>query len=397
MKPVFIVQACRTAIGSFGGALVHTSPQELGTTTVRTLLARAGLEPSAATVDEVIFGNVLGAGHGMNIARQIAVHSGLSVATPAYTVNKVCGSGLKAVTLAATAIAAGDAETVLCGGVESMSQAAFASLSLRWGARMGTSEMKDLMISDGLTDAFAGSHMGITAENIAERMKISREAQDQYALQSQLRTHEALKAGHFRGEIAPVALMKRGKQVGVFEVDEYPRPDASEEALAALKPAFKKDGSVTAGNASGINDGAAALLLMSEDALKRCSITPLARVVGWASGGVSPEIMGLGPVEAVRRLLSKTSLRIEQFDAIEANEAFAVQALAVQQELHLDPVRVNAWGGAIALGHPIGASGARILVTLLSRLRSQRGKLGLATLCIGGGQGIALAVESLTP
>ncbi len=398
---VYIVSGSRTPIGSFGGSLAGTSAAELGVAAATEALRRAGISaldgkantPVSASVDEVIVGNVLGAGHGMNIARQVAIKSGLAATTPAYTVNKVCGSGLKSVALAYSEILHGNAHVMLAGGTESMSQAAYVSLGTRFGARMGSSELKDVMLTDGLTDAFSGTHMGITAENVAEKYGISRQEQDAFAAESQRKAAAAQKAGKFSDEIIPVLLMKRGKPVGSCSADEYLRPDTTPEALAKLSPAFKRDGSVTAGNASGINDGAAMLVLMSEKAVQERKLSPLAEIVGIASAGVPPEIMGIGPVAATRKLLANTKLSISDFEVIEANEAFAVQALAVQKELELPASRVNPNGGAIALGHPIGASGARILVTLVHELKRTQGTYGLATLCIGGGQGIALAIK----
>lgn len=393
MRRTFLLSAVRTAIGGFGGSLVDVGAADLGATCVREALARAGL-PAGAKIDEVIMGNVLGAGHGMNIARQVALRAGLPVTTPAYTVNKVCGSGLKTIALAATEIAAGNADCIVAGGTESMSQAGFVSLSARWGARLGHSELKDLMLSDGLTDVFQNCHMGITAENLASKFEIPRDAQDRFALSSQQKAQHAIDQGWFKAEIVPVALLKKGKQVGTFETDEHPRKGATLESLSALKPAFKKDGTVTAGNASGINDGAAAVVVASEEYVTANRLTPMAEIVGWASGGVEPEIMGIGPVEAVRKLLARAKVALESIDLIEANEAFAAQALAVAGQLGWDDSRVNVCGGAIALGHPIGASGARVLVTLAHQLKRTKKSLGLATLCIGGGQGIAMLLKA---
>ena len=391
-RHVYIAGASRTAIGSFGGALLDCSPVLLGSVAGQAALERSGLPANA--VDEVIMGNVLGAGHGMNIARQVAIKAGLPAHVPAYTVNKVCGSGLKAVTLAAAAIGSGEASVILAGGTESMSQSAFVARNVRWGQRMGNTELLDLMLSDGLTDAFGGCHMGITAENLAEKYGIARSVQDQFAFASQERAQAAIAAEHFKAEISAVPLFKRGVQSGSFEIDEYPRKGVTLDSLGSLKPAFKKDGTVTAGNASGINDGAAALLL-SANPPKGGSGVPIAKILGWASAGVEPGLMGIGPVPAVKKLLQQTGVALSAIDLIEANEAFAVQALAVSKELELDPSRVNVCGGAIALGHPIGASGARILVTLLYQLQRLKKSLGLATLCVGGGQGIAVLIEQL--
>lgn len=394
MDRAYIVAAARTAIGSFGGALQKLSPVDLGKAAAEEAIQRSKLD-DLGEVDEVIVGNVLGAGHGMNIARQVAVKAGLPVSTPAYTVNKVCGSGLKAVCLAAQEIQSGGASIVLAGGAESMSQTAFVSKDLRWGARMGAAQFQDLMIQDGLTDAFGLCHMGLTAENLAERYRITRAEQDEFALKSQEKAKAALEAGLFKDEIVPVAVPKRGAETALFSVDEYPRLDATLDALSKLKPAFKKDGTVTAGNASGINDGAAMLLLASEGALKRRGLTPLAEVVGFASAGLEPEVMGIGPVRAVKKLLQKTEVSLSDIDWIEANEAFAVQSIAVARELEFDPSKVNPLGGAIALGHPIGASGARILTTLLYQLTRTNKRLGLATLCVGGGQGVAMLIRNI--
>jgi acetyl-CoA C-acetyltransferase len=395
-RPVLVLSAARTAIGGFGGSLQDLSPSDLGAAVVKAALQRAGIaeDNGGAVIDEVIMGNVLGAGHGMNIARQVCLKGGLSVATPAYTVNKVCGSGLKAISLGAAAVASEEAECILAGGVESMSQAPFVSLGTRWGARLGNSELKDLILADGLTDVFKSCHMGITAENLAERYKISREAQDAFSADSQAKALNAIEKGWFKSEITPVALFKKGKQVGTFEVDEHPRKGTTVESLAGLKPAFKKEGTVTAGNASGINDGAAAVLLASEKYAAQRGAKAIAEIIGWASGAVEPEVMGIGPVEAVKKLVQKTKVNLSEVDLIEANEAFAAQAISVNNLLGWNTAKVNVAGGAIALGHPIGASGARILVTLIHQLRRIGGKLGIATLCVGGGQGIAVLVRA---
>lgn len=394
MTRAFIAGACRTAIGNFGGSLQKIAPADLGQVAAKEACVRAGIDP-AKGVDEVIVGNVLGAGHGMNMARQVALKAGLPVSTPAYTVNKVCGSGLKAVCLAAQQIQAGGATLILAGGVESMSQAAFVSKDMRWGARLGHAQFVDLLLQDGLTDAFHGCHMGITAENLADKYKISRDEQDEFAVLSQRKAAEAIKAGLFATEIVAVPTPKKGAETATFAVDEYPRAETNKESLAKLKPAFKKDGTVTAGNASGVNDGAAMLLVASESEIKRQTLTPLAEIVGFASAGVEPELMGIGPVLAVQKLLQQTGVKLSDIDWIEANEAFAVQSLAVSKELEFDTAKVNPLGGAIALGHPIGASGARILVTLIHQLRRTKKSLGLATLCVGGGQGIAILVRTI--
>jgi acetyl-CoA C-acetyltransferase len=394
MNSVFIIAAKRTAIGKFGGSLVDASPTELGVVALKGALdATTKSEQIKSKVNEVIIGNVLGAGHGMNIARQVCLKSGLPVSVPAYVVNKVCGSGLKSVMLGCQSIQSGEGEVVAAGGTESMSQAGFISMGSRWGAKLGHAELRDLILQDGLTDVFHSCHMGITAENLAAKYSISRKDQDDFALESQKRAAAAISAGYFKDEIAPFPLMKRGKQIGEFNTDEHPRADTTAESLAALKPAFKGDGTVTAGNASGINDGAAVCLLASERAVKELGVTPLARVVGWSSAGVEPELMGMGPVGAVQNLVRKTGIKASQVDIVEANEAFAAQALAVSRALELDPAKVNISGGAIALGHPIGASGARVLVTLTHALRRTNKKYGVATLCVGGGQGVAMMIE----
>lgn len=396
-QKVYVVSACRSAIGAFAGSLQDYAPAELGKVVAKECLARTGLAEAetGALVEEFILGNVLGAGHGMNQARQVALKSGLPISVPAYTVNKVCGSGLKAVSLAASAVAAGELNCVMAGGLESMSQAVFVSKTQRFGNRMGNAELIDLMLQDGLTDAFGSCHMGITAENLAEKFQITRAEQDQYALNSQNLAKTARANGYFKAEIAAVPLYKKGAQVGVFEQDEHIRDNTTLQTLSALRPAFKKEGTVTAGNASGINDGAAMLLLMNERLLKEHKLKPLAEIVAWSSAGVEPELMGLGPVQAVKRLIKQSGIDLNKIDLIEANEAFAVQALAVGRLLEWDPSRVNVCGGAIALGHPIGASGARILVTLLHQLKRLDKETGLATLCVGGGQGVAMLVRNL--
>ncbi len=394
MKEIFIVAAKRTAIGKFGGSLVEASPTELGVVALKGALESTGkAEAIKGKVDEVIIGNVLGAGQGMNIARQVCLKSGLPVSVPSYAVNKVCGSGLKSVMLGCQSIALGDAKIVAAGGTESMSQAGFISMGSRWGAKLGHSELRDLILQDGLTDVFHSCHMGITAENLASKYNISRQDQDAFALESQKRAAAAISSGIFKDEISPFALMKRGKQVGEFSVDEHGRADTTLESLAGLKPAFKPDGSVTAGNASGINDGAAICIVASGDTVKEHGLKPLARVVGWSSAALEPEFMGMGPVGAVQNLCAKTGIKVGQVDLFEANEAFAAQALAVSRALELDSTKVNISGGAIALGHPIGASGARVLVTLVHALNRTQKRYGVATLCVGGGQGVAMMIE----
>lgn len=391
MQQVAIVAATRTPIGSFQGALATLSAVDLGTVVVKALLARSGVP--ADQVDEVILGQVLTAGCGQNPARQTALNAGLPYSVPALTINKVCGSGLKAIHLAVQAIRCGDAEVIIAGGQESMSQSPYLMNGARAGLRLGHGQLIDSVIQDGLWDAFNDYHMGITAENLAEKYAISRSEQDQFALRSQQKTQAAQQAGHFASEITPVAVPKpRGEPLRVAS-DEQPRADATLESLARLRPAFRQDGSVTAGNASSINDGAAAVLLMSAAKAAELKLPVLARIAGYAASGVDPAIMGIGPVPAARRCLANAGWSLSEVDLIEANEAFAAQALAVGRELEWDSARVNVNGGAIALGHPIGASGCRILVTLLHEMQRREVNKGLAMLCIGGGQGVALAVE----
>lgn len=393
MKEIVIASAVRTPIGSFNGGLAALSAAELGSLVIKSALERAGIKGNM--VDEVIMGNVLQAGLGQNIARQTSVKAGIPVEVPAYTINKVCGSGLKAVNLAAQAILAGDAEIIVAGGTESMTNAPYVlDNKARWGLRMGHGKITDVMIQDGLWCAFNDYHMGITAENVAEKSTITREEQDQLALESQLKAVKAIETGAFKDEIVPVVI-KGKKGDTIFDTDEYPKKGATLEALSSLKPAFKKDGTVTAGNASGINDGAAALVVMSADKAKELGVSPLAKILAYGSGGVDPSIMGMGPVPATRQALKKAGITLEDIDLVEANEAFAAQFLAVGKELGFIREKVNVNGGAIALGHPIGASGARILVTLLYALKHKKAKKGLATLCIGGGQGVATVVEML--
>ncbi|WP_434457571.1 acetyl-CoA C-acetyltransferase [Stutzerimonas urumqiensis] len=391
MKEAVIVAATRTAIGSFQGALANIPAPELGAAVIRRLLEQTGLD--GAQVDEVILGQVLTAGAGQNPARQAAIKAGLPVGVPALTLNKVCGSGLKALHLAAQAIRCGDADVIIAGGQENMSLAPYVLPKARTGLRMGHGQLIDSMITDGLWDAFNDYHMGITAENLVERYGISRQMQDAFAAGSQQKAVAAIQAGRFKDEITPISIAQRKGEPLVFDTDEQPRDGTTAESLATLKPAFKKDGSVTAGNASSLNDGAAAVLMMSADKAAALGLPVLARVAGYASAGVDPAIMGIGPVSATRRCLEKAGWSLADLDLIEANEAFAAQALSVGQELGWDADRVNVNGGAIALGHPIGASGCRVLVTLLHELIRRDGKKGLATLCIGGGQGVALAIE----
>ena len=391
MREVVIVGAARTPIGSFGGALAPLSAIDLGTIAAKEAIKRAGIKPE--DIDEVIIGNVLSAGLGQNPARQVAIGAGLPDTTPAITINKVCGSGLRAVSMAAQFIMLGDADVVLAGGTESMSNAPYLVPSARWGQRMGDAQLIDYMVHDGLTDIFNHYHMGITAENIAEQWNISREEQDKFALESQLRAEKAQKEGKFKDEIVPVEVPQRKGDPIIVADDEHPRHGTTLEKLAKLKPAFKKDGTVTAGNASGINDGAAMLIVMSKEKADQLGLKPLVKIRSYASAGVDPKIMGYGPVPATRKALERAGITVEDLDLVEANEAFAAQAVAVVKDLGLNPEIVNVNGGAIALGHPIGASGARILVTLIYEMQKRDAKIGLATLCIGGGQGVAVVVE----
>ena len=393
MREVVIASAVRTAIGTFNGSLAPLSAVEIGSAVITEALKRAKVEPGV--VDEVIMGNVLQAGLGQNPARQAAIHAGLPVETTAYTVNKVCGSGLKAVALAAQAILAGDADVIVAGGMESMSNAPYATDKARWGCRMGNVQLTDIMVHDGLWDIFNDYHMGITAENVAEKYGITREMQDELAYASQQKALKAIETGAFKKEILPITVKLKKKEY-VFDTDEGPRADSTPEKLAKLRPAFKKDGgTVTAGNASGINDGGAALVVMSAEKAKELGVQPMARIISYAAGGVDPSILGVGPVPATRKAMKKAKLTVQDMDLIEANEAFAAQFLAVGKELNFDMDKVNIHGGAVALGHPIGASGARILVTLLHSLEAEKKKLGLATLCIGGGMGFAMVVEKI--
>jgi acetyl-CoA C-acetyltransferase len=391
MNEVVIVAATRTAIGSFQGALSAIPATELGAAVIRRLLEQTGVE--AAHIDEVILGQVLTAGAGQNPARQTAIKAGLPHTTPALTLNKVCGSGLKAVHLAVQAIRCGDAELIIAGGQENMSLAPYVLPKARTGLRMGHAQLQDSMIQDGLWDAFNDYHMGITAENLAQKYEISREAQDAFAAASQQKAAAAIEGGRFQSEITPILIPQRKGEPLAFDTDEQPRVDSTAQALAKLKPAFQKDGSVTAGNASTLNDGAAVLLLASAAKAQALGLPVLAKIKAYACAGVDPSIMGIGPVPATRLTLQKAGWSVEDLDLIEANEAFAAQALAVGKEMGWDTSKVNVNGGAIALGHPIGASGARILVSLVHELIRRDGKKGLATLCIGGGQGVGLAIE----
>jgi acetyl-CoA C-acetyltransferase len=389
MNDIVIVSAARTPVGSFNGALASLPAHELGKVAIQAAVARAGV--SAADVEEVIMGQVLQAGAGQGPARQAAINAGVPVESPAWSLNQLCGSGLRAVAIGAQQIAQGDAKVVVAGGQESMSQSPHAA-NLRNGQKMGELALVDTMLKDGLWDAFHGYHMGNTAENIAARWQITREDQDRFAVASQNKAEAAQKEGRFDAEIAPVTVKGRKGDV-VVDKDEYIRHGATYESLAALRPAFSKDGSVTAGNASGINDGAAALVLMSADEAGRRGLKPLAHIRSWAQAGVDPEIMGVGPIPASKRALEKAGWQVADLDLVESNEAFAAQSLSVMRELGLDPAKVNVNGGAIAIGHPIGASGARILTTLLYEMGRRDAKKGLATLCIGGGMGVAMCVE----
>ena len=393
MKEVVIVSAVRTPIGNFNGSLSGFSAVELGIIAAKEAINRADISPEI--IDETIVGNVLTAGAGQNTARQIAVKAGVPVESPAMTLNIVCGSGLRSVSLAAQIIKSGDAEVILCGGTESMTNAPYLLPNARSGYRMGDGVIVDSMIKDGLTEAFSLVHMGITAENIAEKWNISREEQDEFTLQSQLKCEAAQKAGKFDEEIVKVLIPQKKGDPIIFEKDEFPRAGATIEALAKLRPAFKKEGSVTAGNASGINDGAAFLVLMSKEKADKLGLKPLAKIKAYATAGLEPQIMGYGPVFATQKALKMANMKVEDLDLVEANEAFAAQSIAVVRDLKLNPEIVNVNGGAIALGHPIGASGARILTSLLYEMKRRNAKNGLATLCIGGGMGTAVIVERL--
>jgi acetyl-CoA C-acetyltransferase len=391
MNKVVVVEALRTGIGGFGGALKEIGAVELGAVVIAELVKRSGLE--GACVDEVIMGNVLSAGVGQNPARQASIKAGVGVEVPAFTVNKVCGSGLKAINLAAQSIAAGDADVVIAGGMESMSSAPYVLNKGRWGYRMGHGELTDTMVQDGLWCAFGNYHMGITAENVSEKFGITRDDQDAFAAASQQKAGVAIKSGIFEDEIVPVSIPQRKADPVIFKTDEHPRPNTTAEKLAKLPCAFKPDGTVTAGNASGINDGAAAVILMSEKKAKALGVKGKVVLTGYASAGVDPSMMGTGPIAAAQKVLSKTGLTVNDLDLIEANEAFAVQAIAVNRKMGWDENKVNVNGGACSLGHPIGASGARVVVTLINALRQRGLKKGIAALCIGGGEATAIAVE----
>ncbi|MGI6256643.1 MAG: acetyl-CoA C-acetyltransferase [Anaerovoracaceae bacterium] len=391
MREVVIVSAARTPIGSFGGSLKNVPASTLGAVAVKGALQRAGI--TGDMVDEVLMGSVLQGGLGQNIARQISIEAGIPIEVPAVSVNKVCGSGLRVIGLAASMIKAGDADIVVAGGAENMSAAGYVLPKMRWGARMGDGQVIDMMVNDGLTDAFNHYHMGITAENICEQWNLTREELDAFAANSENKAEAALAAGKFKDEIVPVEIPQRKGDPVIFDTDEYPKPGVTAESLAKLRPAFKKDGMVTAGNASGINDSGAAVVVMSKEKADELGIKPLCKVAGYASAGVDPKIMGIGPVPASNKALEKAGWTVEDLDLIEANEAFAAQSVAVAKDLGFNMDIVNVNGGAIALGHPIGASGCRILISLIFEMQKRDAKKGLATLCIGGGQGTTLLVE----
>ena len=388
MREVVIASAARTPMGSFGGSLKGTPTRTLGAIAIKEAINRAGIKPEM--VEEVIMGCVLQGGLGQNVARQMTLDAGLPIEVPALTINKVCGSGLRAVALAAQMIKAGDADIIVAGGAENMSATAYAVPSARWGARMNNTHM---MVNDGLTDAFNGYHMGITAENVCEQWGLTREELDEFAVTSQNRAEAAIKAGKFKDEIVPVVIPQKKGEPVVFDTDEFPKFGTTMEKVAKLKPAFKKDGIVTAANASGINDAGCALVVMSKEKAEELGITPLCTIKSYASAGVDPSIMGVGPTPSSQKALEKAGLTIADIDLVEANEAFAAQSLAVRRDLGLDPEKTNVNGGAIALGHPVGASGARILISLIYEMMKRDSKYGLATLCIGGGMGTALIVE----
>ena len=391
MRKVVIAGAARTPIGSFGGTLKNVPARELGAVCIREALKRAGVDP--ASVDEVVMGNVLQGGLGQNVARQMAMDAGIPKEVPAFTLNKVCGSGLRAVSLAAQMIKAEDADIIVAGGAESMSMAGYAVPAARWGARMGESKLIDMMINDGLTDAFNGIHMGITAENVCDQWGLTRRELDEFAAASQQKAIKAVRSGRFKDEIVPVQVPQRKGEVKIFDTDEYPKEGVTVESISGLRPAFKEGGMVTAANSSGLNDSGAAVVVMSEEKANELGITPLCSIKSYASAGVEPKIMGIGPVPSTRKALEKAGLSMEDIDLIEANEAFAAQSVAVGKELGFNMDKLNVNGGAIALGHPIGASGCRILISLIYEMQKRDASTGLATLCIGGGQGTAMIVE----
>ena len=391
MREVVIASAVRTAIGTFGGSLKDIPAADLGALVIKEAVNRAGIKPEL--VNEVVMGNVIQAGLGQNVARQSAVKAGLPIEIPAMTINMVCGSGLRSVALAAQMIKAGDFDVVVAGGMENMSRAPYALETTRWGQRMGDGKIVDTMIKDALSDAFNNYHMGVTAENIVKEWGLTREELDEFSLNSQLKAEKAIKEGKFKDEIVPVMVPQRKGEPKVFDTDEGPRFGSTIEGLARLKPCFIKDGKVTAGNSSGINDGAAAFVVMSAEKAEELGVTPLATIVSYGHKGLDPAIMGYGPFHATKSVMQSANLTVEDMDLIEANEAFAAQSIAVAKDLHFDMSKVNVNGGAVALGHPVGASGARILVTLLHEMQRRDAKKGLATLCIGGGMGTAMIVE----
>ena len=391
MREVVIASAVRTAIGTFGGSLKDIPAVDLGALVIKEAVNRAGIKPEL--VNEVVMGNVIQAGLGQNVARQSAVKAGLPIEIPAMTINMVCGSGLRSVALAAQMIKAGDCDVVVAGGMENMSRAPYALETTRWGQRMGDGKIVDTMIKDALSDAFNNYHMGVTAENIVKEWGLTREELDEFSLNSQLKAEKAIKEGKFKDEIVPVMVPQRKGEPKVFDTDEGPRFGSTIEGLARLKPCFIKDGKVTAGNSSGINDGAAAFVVMSAEKAEELGVTPLATIVSYGHKGLDPAIMGYGPFHATKAVMQSANLTVEEMDLIEANEAFAAQSIAVAKDLHFDMSKVNVNGGAVALGHPVGASGARILVTLLHEMQRRDAKKGLATLCIGGGMGTAMIVE----
>ncbi|KGK81480.1 acetyl-CoA C-acetyltransferase [Clostridium sp. HMP27] len=391
MREVVIVGAARTPIGSFGGSLSKLSAIDIGVIAAKEAMKRAGIKPDM--VDEVLVGNILSAGLGQNPARQVAIHAGIPDTTPAMTINKLCGSGLRTVSMATQFIKLGDADVILAGGTESMSNAPYLLTRARWGYKMGDAKVVDSLITDALSDAFHNIHMGITAENIAEQWKLSREEQDKFSHESQVKATKAISEGRFKDEIVPVEIFQKKGDPIIVDTDEYPKADTTVEKLGRLKPAFKQDGTVTAGNASGINDGAAMLVLMAKEKAEELGIKPLATIKSYASAALDPRIMGYGPVPATRKALERAGLTVDDIDLVEANEAFAAQSLSVVRDLGFNPQIVNVNGGAIALGHPVGASGARILVTLIYEMMKRDAKTGLATLCIGGGQGTAVIIE----
>lgn len=398
MSNVVVASALRSPIGSFGGVFKNVSAVDLGTQVLKASLERLNLAPEE--VDEVILGNVIGAGLGMNVSRQIALNSGIPQSVPTFTVNKVCGSGMKAITLGAASIVLGEADVVVCGGVENMSQIPYTMPDLRWGAKMGNKNAEDIMIKDGLWDAINDVHMGVTAEALADKWEITREEMDRFAVESQNRTEAAMKANRFADEIVPISVPQRKKEPILVDKDEFPRAGVTYEKVAKLRPSFKKDGRVTAANSSGINDGAAIVILMSDSKAKELGINPCAELISYASAGVDPMLMGIGPVPAIKKALAKAKLDLQKIELFELNEAFAAQSLAVLKHLkeevgEVGPQIVNVNGGAIALGHPIGASGARIVVTLLSEMQKRDVKTGLASLCIGGGMGIASIYQKM--